>query len=292
MRPRHAARWVCCFLGLLFQLHSQTPGTDRPIWKGISGKYGIEWTTSALRVKRSDADGPAFDAGADAKAAWARIVQHSNGEPLEAEFTYRLLSVAGPYFTIEQVDYCDCGGAHPTTVKKFRTIQLDRSQSGSPAAASLTEFFPPAAIYKALVADPVVHKALGSETIPTSLKGLLDRLLEETVRVGECEYEFPENMMESFGFYDIRDDSILVRLGLPAAVESCRGQLTQLGLTLVSSEASRTMFLAVKQQHQGLLMADAERPMPLRRYVIQVRARTPPPVTERSTDCAGLNSTA
>jgi|HubBroStandDraft_1064217.scaffolds.fasta_scaffold00004_137 hypothetical protein len=261
MRRRPAGRLAVCLFGLLIPFCSQASDSDAAIWKGTSGKYAIEWSASALRATRSDTNQIAFDARAEAQAEWSRIVQTSPGARLKAEFTYRLLSAAGPYLSIEEGEYCDCGGAHPTAVKKFRTIALDRSTADSPQAASLRELFPPQEIFKALVSDSAVHKALGSDAVPASLNELLDRLIDQTVRVGECEYRFPQSLMASFAFYEISEDRILVRLGLPSAVESCRGQLTQLGLTLAPSEAIRVLFLGANRQHEGLLMMDEERLM-------------------------------
>jgi hypothetical protein len=259
MSGERAGRWTCCFLVLSLPfLFSQTGRPDQAIWKGGRGNYAIEWSVSALRATRSDTNQIAFDARSDAEAAWARIVERSKGASLKAEFTYRLLSVMGSFLTIEEGEYCDCGGAHPTELKKFRAIQLDRSMFNAPVAASLTELFPSQTIFKALVADSLVHRALGSDAVPGSLNELLEQLGDQTVKVGECEYSFSRDLMGSFALYSIQDDKVLVRLGLPSAVESCRGRLTQIGITLAVSEANHASFSIEKNSHERLLMADAE----------------------------------
>ena len=245
----------------LYAQDAQGRSADTSIWKGSSGDYEIEWSTSTLCAIRTDTSQIAFDARADAQAAWARIVRRSSGVSLKAEFTYRLLSVEGPYLTFEQEEYCDCGGAHPTAVKRFRTIQLDRSKSDSPQAANLTDLFSSEAIHKALIADSLVRKALGSEAPPSSLDDLLNQLVDQRVKVGECDYSFSSSLMNSFAVYDVQEENVLVRLGLPAATESCRGRLTQIGITLSPSEATRASLLAAKKQHRGLTMAEAERTM-------------------------------
>jgi len=259
---RHgAALCTCCFLALLLPLCAQDHSADTAIWTGTSGNYEIEWSAATLRATRIDTKEIAFDARADAQAAWARIMQRSSGAPLKAEFTYRLLSVEGPYLTFEEEEYCDCGGAHPTAVKRFRAIQLDQSKSDSLQPANLTELFSPEAIHKALVADSLVRKALGSEATPGSLQDLLEQLVDQRVKVRECEYSFPSSLMSSFAVYDVLDESVLVRLGLPAAAESCRGQLSQIGIALSLPEATRASLLTANKQHQGLLMAEADRTM-------------------------------
>ena len=261
MSRRGSASWICCFLLLFLPLNSRSEGSNPSIWKGTSGGYGIDWSNSNLRAMRSDTRQIVFDARSDAEAAWSGIVQRSRGGPLQAEFTYRLLSVAGPYLMIEEGEYCDCGGAHPSESRKFRAIELDRSKPGSVEAASLTELFPSQDILKALVSDAVVHRALGSDVAPGSLNELLKQLGDQNVKVGECEYWFPPDLMGSFALYDVQEGNVLVRLALPAAAESCRGRLTQIGMTLASSDVTRPLLMAAKRQHEGLLMAEADRTM-------------------------------
>jgi hypothetical protein len=250
-----AAFWAFTFF-ILLSLHAQTPTSDGSIWSGNSGKYKIEWTHSILRV--TDGDQVVFDARADAERAWHRIVEHPGGPPAKAQFIYRVLSVVGPYLTLEQAEYCDCGGAHASAVKKFRTIRLDRSKVDSPQAASLRDLFPPEEILKSLASDAVVRKILGSGPAPTSLDDLVENLTDQTVKVKDCDYRFPPDLLSDFAVYDVKEGAVLVRLGLPAAAEVCRGQLTQLGLSLAPPGTSHTLLLAATKPGQGLLMAETQ----------------------------------
>jgi hypothetical protein len=249
-----ATRRTVWLLAFLLPLSAQTSPNDQAFWKGTSPSYAIEWSRSSLRATRLNTKQTVFDARADAQAAWAGIVQRSKGAPVKAEFNYRLLSVAGPYLSIEEEEYCDCGGAHPTAVKKFRAIQLDHSKVDSPQPAALNDLFTPEAISKALGADALVKKTLGSEAAPESLNSLIDHLADQSVKVGECEYAIPPNLMNSFALYAVKADSVQVRLGLPSAIESCRGRLTQIGLTLPSSTATQTLFSA--KENQGILLME------------------------------------
>lgn len=250
---------LCCSAALACQLQAQGAGPGRTIWKGKSGKYAIEWSATNLKVTRAAGPRSVFDAAADAKTAWSGFVRNSNGAPMEAEFTYRLLSAVGPYLSLEEGVYCDCGGAHPTAVKRIRAIELDRSSLGPPSPASLTSIFPERAVFAALMADPAVAKALRDDPKPESLAGLLQTLQDETVKVKDCEYEFPGDLLSSFAFHDSQDGSVSVRLGLPSAVEVCRGEMIQLGLTLPTPQARRAWFLEAKERRSGLLMVDAPR---------------------------------
>lgn len=248
---------ACCtvwLIAFLLPLSAQTSPAGQVFWKGTSASYAIEWSRSSLRATRSDTKQTVFDARTDAQAAWAGIVQRAKGAPVKAEFTYRLLSAAGPYLSIEEEEYCDCGGVHPTAVKKFRAIQLDHSKADSPHPAALDELFSSETISKALAADTLVRKTLGSEAAPESLNSLIDQLADQNVKVGECEYSFTPNLMSNFALYAVKADTVLVRLGLPSATESCRGRLTQIGLTLPSSKATQALFSA--KQNQGVLLME------------------------------------
>jgi hypothetical protein len=255
LRISHAV--LLCSVAFACQLQAQGAGPDKTIWKGKSGEYAIEWSPANLKVTRAANPQSVFDAAADAKTVWSGLVRNSNGAPMEAEFTYGLLSAVGSYLSLEEGVYCDCGGAHPTAVKRFRAIQLDSGAHGLPSPASLTSIFPQRAVFTALMADSIVTKALGADTKPESLAGLLQTLQDETAKVKDCEYEFPSDLLSSFAVYDSRDGSVSVRLGLPSAVQVCRGEMIQLGLALPAPEALRASFVEAKERRSGLLMVDS-----------------------------------
>jgi hypothetical protein len=261
MNPLRLSRPVllCCSAAFAWQLQAQAPAPDRTIWKGKSGNYAIEWSTTNLKVTRAANPPSIFDAASQAKTAWSGFVQSSNGAPMEAEFTYRLLSAVGPYLSLEEGIYCECGGAHPTSVTRFRAIDLERSSPGSPSPASLTSIFPESSVLAALVGEPTVARVLGADPKPKSLAGLLGTLQDKTVRVKDCEYEFPDDLLSSFAVNDAKDGNVSVRLGLPSAAEVCRGETIQLGLTLPTPQALRAWLLDAKERRSGLLMVDSPR---------------------------------
>ena len=249
----------CCLAAFACQLHAQGKGPSRTIWKGQSGNYGIDWSSTGLTVTREANPLSVFDAAAEAKAAWSGFVRNANGAPMEAEFTYRLLSAVGPYLSLEEGVYCDCGGAHPTSVKRFRAIDLERSSQRSPSPASLTSIFPERNVLAALLGDPMVAGALGALPKPESLAALLQTLEEETVKVKDCEYEFPDDLLSSFAFGDAEDGNVSVQLGLPSAAQVCRGEMIQLGLTLPTPQAIQAWLRDAKERRRGLLLVDSPR---------------------------------
>jgi hypothetical protein len=249
----------CCCAAIACQLQAQGAGPGRTIWKGKSGEYAIEWSTTNLKATRAANPQLVFDAAADAKTQWSSFVRNSKGASMEAEFTYALLSAVGSYLSLEEGVYCDCGGAHPTAVKRFRAIDLDHGAHGPPSPASLTSIFPERAVFTALMVDPIVAKALGAESKPESLAALLQTLRDETAKVKDCEFEFPGDLLSSFAVYDSKEGSVSVRLGLPAAVQACRGEMIQLGLALPAPQALRASFVDAKERRSGLLMVDSPR---------------------------------
>lgn len=239
-------------------VHAQGNGATRQIWKGKSGGFAIEWTAANLKAVRADNGLVIYDAAAEARKSWARYARDAKGAPLEAAFTYRLLSAVGPYLSVEEGIYCECGGAHPTAIKRFRAIDLQHFSHGSPSQADLAAVIPMPDVFAALISDPAVSKVLGSPA-PKDLPALLDALQDDTVRVKDCDYRFPDDLLSNFAFYDSRDGNASVRLSLPPAAEVCRGQMTQLGLSVPVSGSLRASLAAAKEGREGLLMVDAAR---------------------------------
>jgi hypothetical protein len=258
-RRRWIAAATLALVAIAGSASAQTDSQSRTLWKGTSDAYDIEWTTSNLRVTRSRTGEAVLDAESDANARWAKLIRLSDGTPVKATVTYRLLSAVGPYLSVERSEYCDCGGAHPSAVRRFYAIDLNRSSPGAWMAASLDEVFPSSAISTVLAHDAVVRKALGTATRPKSLTGLLDALENTTARIKDCDYSFSSELMTGFAFYDVRGGTVHVRLGLPSATEVCRGGLVQLGLTLDAPKASQSSLSDAKQQRGGVLMVDAQR---------------------------------
>jgi hypothetical protein len=226
----------------------------RPIWSGKTGKYDVEWTAKDLRVRRSDGGKLVIAAAADAKTRWNKLAEDAKGVSLDAQYTYRVLSAAGPYLSIEKGEYCDCGGAHPSEAVQFLAIDLDKSSPGKWVAAPLTAIFPEQSIFAALSHDAVVAKALGSEKKPDSLAALIDVLQDATTKVKDCEFEFPPKLLTQFAIYNVKAGTAEIRLSLPPAAEVCRGQMTQLGLSLAIPERQRAVF-----SRAALLMSEARK---------------------------------
>jgi hypothetical protein len=258
IRPRTClvSLLLCCLIA--GRLCAQPAASSKTIWQGKSGKYSIEWSSGNLKVTAAGNKVPVFAAAAEAKATWSRWVQDSNGQPMQAQFTYRLLSAVGPYLSFEETMDCDCGGAHSTSTKRIRAINLD-DYSKRRSSAKLTSIFPEQTVFTALLADPMVSKALGADSRPESLSKLLEALRDVTAKVRDCNYAFRDDLLSSFAFYSIKQSEVSVRFSLPAADELCRGEMVQLGLVLPVPESRRSWFSDADEKGNGLMMLNAPR---------------------------------
>lgn len=240
---------------LLFPAGSAAQPAHRAPGPGkiTTGPYTAEWSDADLKVVRTAGGHTVFDAAAYAKSAWSGYVEKANGATIQAQFTFRLLSIAGPYLSFEEGIYCDCGGAHPTASKRFKTLDLENEN----AAVRLSDIFPDHAIVVALEADPAVARSLGDAPKPNSLEQLSKKLEDLTVKEKDCEFAFPRDLLSSFALYDVDGGNALVRLGLPAAAQVCRGEMIQLGLSLSIPEQRLAAFHRAKSD--GMLMKVSRR---------------------------------
>lgn len=230
-------------LCLLAPLGAQDSQPARTLWNGHSGEFTINWTTENLQVFRSaDAAHPVLDLRQAAANDWKQISKDSDYRSLTASYVYHLLSVVGPVLSIEEDDYCDCGGAHPTAGKMFRAIDLSKSSAAKPVAAKLTDLFPAPAIAAALGQDRIVKSVLPAGAHPESLDALLSAVNSKSATVGDCSYFFPDDLLEHFAIYELKGDRAAVRVSLSHAVEICRGSMIQLGLLLPVPERLQGQF--------------------------------------------------
>jgi hypothetical protein len=201
----------------------------------------VQWTASALKAFRTnDPRHPVLDMQKVAAADWKSLSADPVGKNITASYDYQVLSLVGPVLSLQEEDYCDCGGAHPTAGKQFRAIDLN---SGKPAL--ITSTFPAETVFQALGSDAVVNKALPAGAKPATLDALVKSLTMRTVTVGECDYYFPEELLSRFAFYDVKGDRVAVRFSLSHASEICRGQMTQIGVELaVPSGLDRGLVMA------------------------------------------------
>jgi hypothetical protein len=244
---------------LLLSVGALAWGQD--ILSSSSSDFSLSWKTTDIRVTPAGRSAPAISFRRLAQAEWNNLARDAAGLSLSGDTTYRVLSFAGPYLSVEVGQYCECGGAHPTSHRQFQAIDLRGTRPEAVKPLGLTELFPEGAILSALKADKVVAAALKEADAPPpqSLSVMVDALKYQTVQVGDCGYSFSETFLNEFALYDVRADKVTVRISLSHASEVCRGQMTQVGIELPTPEALKPLLLQAKAKSAGFLMIDAKK---------------------------------
>lgn len=250
---------LCC--SCVAQNKPTSPAKAADGWLKPSGEFSIRRSAKDISVSpRKSPNSPILSFQAMAQADWEKIQRDASGQTMEAERTYRLLSAVGPYLSVEEQYDCDCGGAHPSSSKRFRAYDLSKSTSDRPTLAKLTDIFPEDAIFSALLRDPLVSGVLkDTSPEPTSLSELLATLQSKQVQVKECPYYFGSDLMTDFAFYSVDADEVSVRISLSHAAEVCRGQMTQIGIRLPVPGAFKVQFDSARAAKSGFLMRKQEK---------------------------------
>ena len=124
-----------------------------------------------------------------AQAEWGKIVKAGRGAPLAFEKSYRLLSFFGPYLSVEEETDCECGGAHPTSVKRFKAVALPSSKPDQAAPAKLSRLFPEQEVLGALgLVLPKLTNILPQLTIAAAIGLILVMVIAAVFHATRKEY--------------------------------------------------------------------------------------------------------
>jgi hypothetical protein len=247
-------------------LAQQRKAAEKSIWSGQSGGFTIQWTTGNLVARR--ATSPArivFSAKSLAEREWKNIQDDVVVEDRDYSRTFRLLSVVGSIISYDDAEYCDCGGAHPSMSDDYRAIDLAKpggvSDKESGRAARLNDLFPESDLLKALLADPLIRKAVqaSKKPEPQTLAKLMETILYQEIESGDCGYSAKEDQLSRFAFHHVEGDQVAVRLSLSHAYEICRGQMIEVGILLpIPASLKRSLMLAASGK-AGFLLKDQKR---------------------------------
>ena len=175
---------------------------------------------------------------------------------LQYSRTYRILSVVGPYLSVEDCLVYANPGAY--TAVHYRTIDLD-NPSGTPAR--LDQLFKQQDILQALLADKVIGRILheiGNTAVPATLGDLIKTLTEHN-QGNEADYLIDEYWLSSFALHHLEKGKVAVRVALPYRKGMREQSLKQIGLLLPASSKLQTAFLSAGNLSEGFLMKDAEK---------------------------------
>lgn len=243
-------------LGILAVIASriQVLGAPPTFWSGSSAGFEIRWTSDNLIARKPGISRSLLDLGRSAQAQWKDIAAHPGDLPYTQEFTFRLLSVVGPLLSIDEEDDCDCGGAHPNSLRRFHVVDLSRRDLAGPLPVPLSSLFSPEDIRRALLAIPEIQEVLGKpEAAPLKLSILLHQFEGATVTSGDCSYVLDNHLLESYAFAAYANGAVDVELSLPFSAEVCRGDIKIVKLNLPVPLRLRPWFEAAAQRKEGFL---------------------------------------
>ncbi|MCA9808275.1 MAG: hypothetical protein KC476_10005 [Cyanobacteria bacterium HKST-UBA06] len=149
----------------------------------------------------------------------------------EAQLAVRLLSVVGPLVSYEQSsEFYSKGAAHPASYSDIVAWDIKAPKTDM----LLTDWFEDHDVLRALYSHPALLPYLKASSQPPlsefrSAQAYVNYLHDA---VQDCKLSVPENMLASFAFVALDNDSATVELGAPHGCEVERGRLTRLQLTL------------------------------------------------------------
>jgi hypothetical protein len=238
-------------LMLVLVLASPSGAAETWFWHGRLDGADVAWSDQRLDATRSGHT--LLSAGERAAKRWEMIRADADAAdgPLRFEVSVELLSALGRWLSLRETSFCDCGGAHPSESAKIVSYDLAGDPADGAVLARLDRIFPPGDVLRELLRNNTVLDALGGGgEPPLTLPELERRLAYSTISRHDCAFFFEEKFLSAFAFHHVANGRIAVRLGLPAAVETCRGELTEIELLLPMPEALR----AAVATGDGLLM--------------------------------------
>jgi hypothetical protein len=251
--------WIWSFLLLApFMLPIPTLAQatlGKPIWRGNSAGYQVQWTTADLVALPPAGGKPLFSARAMALKDFAEVdPQGKSGCEQSRELS--VLSLVGTIVSYQQADDVSCPGtAHPAAQTRYQSLNLAR-----PAQPPLlTDLFSEASVLKSLLAEPTIRAALrdlNPAKLPSTTRQLVALLTQWS---GACDYSFPKDLLSRFAFHHLEGGNVAVRIGLSHGCEAMRGKLYPLGILLPIPKAMRLPLMKAQSRQAGFLMKDQRR---------------------------------
>lgn len=248
-------------VGALVLAASQA-AAQQVIWRGRSGGFDVTWTDRDVSARRASDGALVFSAKAMADRAWSEMSR--SDEPGVAATGYgrkfRLVSVVGSIISLEDAEYCECGGAHPIAHTRFVAYDLARSTPAHPREAAVTDVAPEAELVRALEADRLIRAAMDSAHVRgyTSLAGLTRGLQFQEIEAPPegCTYAIGESFPAEWAIHHLEGGRAAIRFSLSHDVEVCRGRYVQVGVLVAPNARIRSDLAAADARRAGYLAKD------------------------------------
>lgn len=263
----------------LLPLAARPAAAQQAIWRGRSGGYDVAWTDRDITARRASDGTVVFSARRIADAEWANYASdHDEEVPVrEFERKVRLLSVVGSIISLEEADYCDCGGAHPILSTRFVSYDLARGTAARPHPVVATDLVPEADLLRALAADPLIRQAMGKahQRTLTSLAAMPHALELQEIQPpnDECTYGVGQEFPTEFALHHLEAGRVALRFSLSHYVEICRGKMAQVGVLVAPRARLLPDLTAADTRRAGYLMKDLRTLAASRETVFNYRPR-------------------
>jgi hypothetical protein len=176
------------------------------------------------------------------------------------------LSKVGPYLSKRtDIDTMCPGAAHPGNQHDYATVD---TRSGKELV--ITDIFKKDDVYKALINDKLVQKALNSVHENPKNFEELDALLKSDDGMGivyvkdnptkESDlFRLDESVLSEFAFHHLSGDKVAVRMKLNTVGGVDRNCVNELGVLLPTPAALKNDLQAADKHKNGFLMKDSDR---------------------------------
>lgn len=237
------------------------------IWRGRSAGFDVTWSADDVSARRVSDGRLVFSLKRQFEKEWARPREPDENEVREVSQAFRVLSLVGSVISLEDVWYCDCGGAHPISYSRFVAYDLARSTADSLHPARITDLVPEAPLLRALTADRVIRAVMDSAEVREvrSLAALLDTAQWQGVDVempgdeNACAFNMSDSFPAQFAFHHVENGRLAIRFSLSHDVEICRGRMVQVGVLVPVPPRLRPALTAADGRAAGYLMKDVRR---------------------------------
>jgi hypothetical protein len=151
-----------------------------------------------------------------------------SASPLYIDDDFTMLSVVGSYISYEEKFYSDGGCLpHGTANFNYKTYDLNKQK-----VQLLTELWDEQQILPELLKVKIIKEYL------TRCTNDIDSLAKKGFKVvmdclnNFCEDVYFDDLLENYAFYNVSDNNVTIRFGLPHCSEFYRGSFTEFEITL------------------------------------------------------------
>jgi hypothetical protein len=237
------------------------------IWRGRSAGFDVTWGADDVSARRVSDGRLVFSLKRRFEKEWTGPRDPDDNEVREVGQSFRVLSLVGSVISLEDVWYCDCGGAHPISYSRFVAYDLARSTADSLHPARITDLVPEAPLLRALTSDRVIRAVMDSAEVreARSLAALLDAAQWEGVHVetpgeeNDCTFNLSDGFPTHFAFHHVENGQLAIRFSLSHDVEICRGRMVQVGVLVPVPPRLQSALTAADGRTTGYLMKDVRR---------------------------------